>query len=65
MSRFIPTVPQWPCRDCRKLITRHRAYCWVQYGLEGGTQVFGIQRTVHGAYCLACARAEAARQEAT
>ena len=59
MPRFVPTLPQWPCSDCRKLLTRHRAYCWVQCGT-----MYGIQRKVNGAYCRGCARTEAQAQEA-
>jgi len=60
--RRIPTLPQWPCSDCGKHITRHRAYRWVSYAVEGGSRIVGIQRTVNGAYCVTCA-SKAARQE--
>jgi len=54
---------QWPCMTCGKLISQHRAYCWTQWGYKDGTQVIGIQRKSNGAYCIACARDEAKRQE--
>jgi hypothetical protein len=56
MPRFIPTLPQWSCADCGTRMTRHRAYgvaaCAV---VPKGPRVVGIQRTVDGAYCKACA----------
>jgi hypothetical protein len=64
MARFIPTLPQWPCSGCRKLITQHRAYCVSECRVAGGTRVVGIQRKRRGAYCVACATRAAQAEEA-
>jgi NMD protein affecting ribosome stability and mRNA decay len=55
MSRFVPTLPQWPCHGCGKRITKHRAYVVACYSGGGVRDVIGIQRKVNGAYCVACA----------
>jgi len=48
----------WPCTECRATLSRHRAYIIV---LVLGMTEWGIRRRGNGAYCIECARTEAAK----